>query len=134
MRNSGNGTFEDVTESSGINQNNNRYSFACGWCDYNNDGWPDLYVANDFGRKNLYRNNGDGTFRDVAAEEAVEDYGAGMSVSWFDCDNDGRQDLYVTDMYSAAGMRVVAQKEFLPRADSNVRGLYQKHAAEIRSS
>ena len=84
MRNRGDGTFEDVTEISGINQNNNRYSFACGWCDYDNDGWPDLYVANDFGRKNLYRNNGDGTFRDVASEAEVEDYGAGMSVSWFD--------------------------------------------------
>ena len=128
MRNRGDGTFEDVTDSSGMNQNNNRYTFACGWCDYDNDGWPDLFVANDFGRKNLYRNNGDGTFRDVAQEAAVEDYGAGMSVSWFDCDNDGRQDLYVTDMYSAAGMRVTAQKPFLPRADSKVRELYRKHA------
>ena len=50
------GTFEDVTDASGMNQNNNRYSFAPAWCDYDGDGWPDLYVANDFGRNNLYRN------------------------------------------------------------------------------
>ena len=48
-------------------------------------------MVNDFGRKNLYRNNGDGTFTDVAAEAGVEDIGAGMSVCWFDYDNDGRK-------------------------------------------
>ena len=67
MRNNRDGTFRDVTAESGLNQNNTRYSFCCGWNDYNRDGWPDLYVVNDFGRKNLYRNNGDGTFTDVAA-------------------------------------------------------------------
>ena len=66
MRNNRDGTFRDVTAESGLNQNNTRYSFCCGWSDYNRDGWPDLYVVNDFGRKNLYRNNGDGTFTDVA--------------------------------------------------------------------
>ena len=129
MRNRGDGTFEDVTQSSGMNENNNRFTFACGWCDYDNDGWPDLYVANDFGRKNLYHNNGDGTFHDIAAKAAVEDFGAGMSVSWFDYDNDGRQDLYVTDMYSAAGTRVTAQEVFLRGADPDVRSHYRKHAS-----
>ena len=58
----GSGTFEDVTEASGLNENNDRYSFAPAWCDYDGDGWPDLYVANDFGRNNLYKNGG-GRFR-----------------------------------------------------------------------
>ncbi len=128
MKNRGDGTFEDVTLASGMNENNNRYSFACGWCDYDNNGWPDLYVANDFGRKNLYRNNGNGTFQDVAKEAGVEDFGAGMSVSWFDYDNDGKQDLYVTDMFSAAGARVTSQEVFLPGVDPSVRTAYQKHA------
>src|ERR1035441_10752989 len=68
MRNNGDGTFRDVTAETGLGRNNTRYSFCCGWNDYNRDGWPDLYVVNDFGRKNLYRNNGDGTFTDVAAQ------------------------------------------------------------------
>jgi hypothetical protein len=52
----GSGMFLDVTESVGLNQNNTRFSFAPAWCDYDGDGWPDLFVANDFGRKNLYKN------------------------------------------------------------------------------
>ena len=93
-------------------ENNTRYSFCCGWSDYNRDGWPDLYVVNDFGRKNLYRNNGDGTFTDVAAQAGVEDVGAGMSVCWFDYDNDGAEDLYVANMWTAAGMRISTQDVF----------------------
>ena len=82
MRNNRDGTFRDVTAETGLNRNNTRYSFCCAWSDFNNDGWPDLYVVNDFGRKNLYRNNGNGTFTDIAAQAGVEDIGAGMSVCW----------------------------------------------------
>jgi tetratricopeptide (TPR) repeat protein len=128
MRNQRDGTFRDVTAESGLHQNNTRYSFCCGWNDYNRDGWPDLYVVNDFGRKNLYRNNGDGTFTDVAAKTGVEDVGAGMSVSWFDQDNDGIEDLYVGDMWTAAGERISSQEIFQKDAPSEVRALYQKHA------
>ena len=128
MRNNGDGIFRDVTAESGLNQNNTRYSFCCGWNDYNGDGWPDLYVVNDFGRKNLYRNNGDGTFTDVAPQAGVEDIGAGMSVCWFDYDNDGAEDLYVADMWTAAGERISRQTEFQNEAPERVRGLYQKHA------
>ncbi len=128
MRNQRDGTFQDVTAASGLNQNNTRYSFCCGWNDYNRDGWPDLYVVNDFGRKNLYRNNGDGTFTDVAAEAAAEDTGAGMSVSWLDYDDDGAPDLYVGNMWTAAGQRVAAQEIFKSKSSEGVRFLYQKHA------
>ena len=106
----GGGMLLDVTESTGLNQNNNRFSFAPAWCDYDGDGWPDLYVANDFGRKNLYRNEG-GKFRDAAAEAGVEDIGDGMSAAWFDYDGDGRPDLYVSNMWSDAGQRIVSQKQ-----------------------
>jgi tetratricopeptide (TPR) repeat protein len=107
------GAFEDVTEESGIAENNNRFSFAAAWCDFDGDGWPDLYVANDFGRNNLYRNRG-GKFRDEAAKAGVEDMGPGMSASWFDYDGDGRPDLYVSNMWTAAGQRVVRDPEFHP--------------------
>ena len=128
MRNQRDGTFRDVTAESGLNQNNTRFSFCCGWGDYNRDGWPDLYVVNDFGRKNLYRNNGDGTFTDVAPQKGVEDVGAGMSVCWFDYDSDGAEDLYVADMWTAAGERVSSQEIFQKDAPQEVRALYQKHA------
>jgi len=128
MRNQRDGTFRDVTAESGLTQNNTRYSFCCGWSDYNQDSWPDLYVVNDFGRKNLYHNNGDGTFTDIAARAGVEDVGAGMSVSWFDSDNDAAQDLYVANMWTAAGVRVSTQEIFKKDSAAGVRSLYQKHA------
>ena len=127
-RSRGDGTFEDVTKKSGLNQNNNRYSFACAWGDYNNDGWPDLFVANDFGRKNLYRNNGNGAFTDVAPEAGVEDIGAGMSAAWGDFDGDGQEDLYVGNMWSSAGRRVTAQSRFKGNETQSVKSLYQRHA------
>ncbi len=128
MRNQRDGTFRDVTVESGMNQNNTRYSFCCGWGDFNRDGWPDLYVVNDFGRKNLYRNRGDGTFTDVASQAGTEDIGAGMSLSWLDYDRNGADDLYVGDMWSSAGERVSAQDVFKKDSSSDVRALYRKHA------
>jgi len=128
MRNNRDGTFRDATAQSGLDRNNTRYSFCCGWGDYNGDGWPDLYVVNDFGRKNLYRNNGDGTFTDVAAQAGVEDTGAGMGLCWFDYDNDGEEDLYVADMWTAAGERISTQDIFQRDAPEPVRALYRKHA------
>jgi tetratricopeptide (TPR) repeat protein len=128
MRNARDGSFRDVTRESGLDKNNARFSFCCGWGDFDGDGRPDLYVVNDFGRKNLYRNNGDGTFTDVAREAGVEDIGAGMSVSWLDFDGDGRQDLYVGDMWTAAGLRLSILEDFQKSASEQVRALYRRHA------
>ncbi len=128
MRNQRDGTFRDVTHKCGLDRNNTRFSFCCGWGDHNGDQWPDLYVVNDFGRKNLYRNNADGTFTDIAPEAGAEDVGAGMSVCWLDYDNDGKQDLYVADMWTAAGNRVSEQDIFQKDASETMRALYRKHA------
>jgi tetratricopeptide (TPR) repeat protein len=128
VRNEGNATFRDRTEAAGLNVNNDRYSFACAWGDYNGDGYQDLYVANDFGRSNLYRNNGDGTFTSVSTEAGVEDPGAGMSASWFDYDDDGYQDVYVSNMWSSAGIRVSEQEQFHQGEAEGVRGFYRRHA------
>jgi tetratricopeptide (TPR) repeat protein len=127
MRNQRDRNFRDVTRESGLNQNNTRFSFCCGWGDFNGNQWPDLYVVNDFGRKNLYRNNGDGTFTDIAREAGVEDVGAGMGVSWLDYDNDGKEDLYVADMWTAAGNRISMQEAFQKNAREETRALYRKH-------
>ena len=128
MRNQHDGTFLDVTKQSGMDRNNTRFSFCCAWGDYDNDNWPDLYVVNDFGRKNLYRNNRDGTFTDVAKEMGVEDVGAGMSGVWADFDNDGRDELYVANMWTAAGLRVSGQELFQKEAGAEARALYHQHA------
>jgi len=128
MHNNGDGTFRDVTGPCGLNKNNTRFSFCCGWSDYNGDGWPDLYVVNDFGRKNLYRNNGNGTFTDVAKIAGVEDVGAGMSVCWLDYNNDRAQDLYIANMWTAAGERITNDTGFQKTASAEVQALYRKHA------
>lgn len=128
MRNNRDATFRDVTRETRLDKNNTRFSFCCAWGDHNGDGWPDLYVVNDFGRKNLYKNNGDGTFSDVAAEAGVEDVGAGMSVCWFDAKNTGREDLYVADMWTAAGLRISNQPNFQSEGGDPIRQLYQRHA------
>jgi tetratricopeptide (TPR) repeat protein len=119
--------FEDVTAASGMDHNNNRFSFAATWCDYNGDGWPDLYVTNDFGRKNLYRNDR-GHFRDVAEEAGVTDLGPGMSAAWLDYDGDGHPDLLVSNMWSSCGQRIVNDPAFGPaRKDPALREAYRQH-------
>ena len=128
LHNEGNATFQDRTEAAGLNVDNDRYSFACAWGDCNGDGLPDLYVANDFGQNNLYRNDGGGKFTVVSREAGVEDVGAGMSATWFDFDNDGKPDIYSAAMWSAAGIRVSEQERFHENEPESVRALYRQHA------
>lgn len=111
LRNDGGFRFVDATEETGLDRNNRRFSLAAAWEDYDGDGDPDLYVANDYGRNNLYRNEG-GRFVDVAGEVGVEDISSGMSVSWADYNRDGRMDVYVGNMFSAAGNRITYQRKF----------------------
>ena len=128
MHNDGDSKFSDRTEAAGLNAENDRYSFACAWGDFTGDGRPSLYVANDFGRNNLYRNNGDGTFTAISDAAHVNDVGAGMSATWLDYDNDGRQNIYVSNMWSAAGLRVSGQPVFHEKETEEMRALYRQHA------
>jgi ASPIC and UnbV/FG-GAP-like repeat len=96
--NNGDGTFTNVTQRAGVGDTG--LCLGVVWGDYNDDGFPDLYVANDFGRKTLYRNNGNGTFSDVTVKTNTLAYGAGMSASFVDYDNDGKFDYYVTHIRS----------------------------------
>jgi hypothetical protein len=86
------GTFTDVTEKAGVPGGGYGQGVAVG--DYDNDGFPDLYVT-QYGRSILYHNNGDGTFTDVTAKAGVAAPGWSSSAVWFDYDNDGRLDLFV---------------------------------------
>jgi Flp pilus assembly protein TadD/peroxiredoxin len=128
LHNEGDATFVDRTEAAGLNAENDRYSFACAWGHSAAGGLPDLYVANDFGRANLYRNNGNGTFTGVSSEAHVADVGAGMSACWSDFNNDANQDIYAANMWSSAGQRVSGQKRFQEKATEEIRALYRRHA------
>jgi enediyne biosynthesis protein E4 len=95
-RNNGDGTFTDVTEKAGIG-GEGHYGQGVAVGDYNNDGYPDLYVTG-YGRAILYRNNGNGTFTDITAKAGVADEGAwSTSAGWFDFDKDGWLDLVVAN-------------------------------------
>lgn len=102
-RNNGDGTFTDVSDASGLGVvSNNR---AAVWGDFDNDGYLDLYVVNSGddlvgkGPNNLYHNNQDGTFTDVALETGVQSLllSRGRGAAWGDYDNDGFLDLFVTN-------------------------------------
>ncbi|MEW4570596.1 CRTAC1 family protein [Tautonia sp. JC769] len=97
-RNNGDGTFADVTAEAGVA--NGRYAKGASWGDFDDDGWPDLYVSNMAAPNRLYRNNGDGSFEDVAFAAGVLGPIDSFSCGWLDFDNDGRLDLFVAD-YSA---------------------------------
>ena len=126
-KDTGNLSFIDVTEQVGLNINNSRWSFAASWEDYDNDGDQDLYVANDYGRNNLY-NNDKGKFTDLASKTDSEDSASGMSVSWADYDRDGNMDLYVSNMFSAAGNRITNQKQFKNSTQQSVRERFRRFA------
>jgi len=90
------GSFTDVTEQAGLaNAGDGNYGMGVAVGDYNNDGFPDLYVTS-YGKNILYHNNGDGSFTDVTAKAGVAAGGWSVSAGFFDYDNDGKLDLFVT--------------------------------------
>jgi enediyne biosynthesis protein E4 len=90
------GSFTDVTKQAGLaNAGDRNYGMGVAVGDYDNDGYPDIYVTN-FGKNILYHNNGDGTFTDVTAKAGVAGGGWSVSAGFLDYDNDGKLDLFVT--------------------------------------
>jgi hypothetical protein len=90
------GMFTDVTVQAGLQHaGDTNYGMGVAVGDYDNDGFPDIYVTN-FGKNILYHNNGDGTFTDVTAKAGVAAGGWSASAGFFDYDNDGKLDLFVT--------------------------------------
>ena len=104
-RNEGDGRFVDKTADAGVEDRHKYYGFAALFSDYDQDGWPDLFVANDSTPNLLYHNRGDGRFEDVALAEGVAyNYAgkgqAGMGAAWGDYDGDGFLDLFITHFAS----------------------------------
>lgn len=107
-----------------------RNSFQGTWSDFDDDGDPDLYVANDFSTDHLFRNDMPDGFVDVSEPSRVNEISFSMGASWGDYDNDGQLDLYVSNMYSKAGQRITSQIKGLdPRFASLAAGnyLYNNH-------
>jgi hypothetical protein len=102
FHNKGDGTFEEVSKKAGVDDPHHYYGLGATWGDYDNDGWPDLYVANDAGPNYLYRNKHNGTFEDVALLAGVALSGDGMQqgsmgVTWGDYLHEGRLSLLATN-------------------------------------
>jgi hypothetical protein len=102
FHNKGDGTFEEVSKKAGVDDPHHYYGLGATWGDYDNDGWPDLYVANDAGPNFLYRNKHDGTFEEVGLLDGVALSGDGvaqgsMGVDWGDYLHEGRLSMIVTN-------------------------------------
>ena len=135
LQNDGAGLFSDVTDEVGLDEQDQRLSFAAAWEDFDNDGDQDLYVANDFGPNCLYRNDPDPQqegrrqFTNVAPDLGVAEGGGGQSVTWADFDHDGWMDVYVGNIYSAAGQRIAYQPKFKPLDDDETKRRFRQFAA-----
>jgi hypothetical protein len=106
FHNRGDGTFEEVSKKAGMEDVNRYYGLGVTWGDYDNDGWPDLYVANDAGPNYLYHNQHDGTFEEVGMLSGIALGGDGMAqgsmgVDWGDYLHQGRLSMFVTNFHSS---------------------------------
>ncbi len=134
-RNTGKGTFEDVSDASGISRARGTYGLGVATVDFNNDGWPDVYVANDSNRSALYINNRDGTFTDVGitAGCAYSQDGkpqAGMGIATGDYDRHGTLDIFKTNfagdtstLYANTGQGLCEDRTFAGGIGINTRWL-----------
>jgi hypothetical protein len=111
LRNIGHGKFELVKDTA-LRVFKNTHQAT--WSDFDGDGKPDLFLANDFNKPNLFRNLGSGKFKDVTDEMGLAEARFSMGATWGDYNNDGRLDLYLSAMSSKAGRRIIAQ---LPTVD-----------------
>jgi hypothetical protein len=121
LHNNHDGTFTDVTEKAGVS--NDRWGFGVAVADYDNDGWPDIYVSN-YGKNRLYHNNHDGTFTDVAEKAGVALGGWSTGATWGDYDRDGLLDLFVPGyVHYDVDHPILAGKGGVPEGACQYRGV-----------
>ena len=109
LLNRGGGVFVDATKQVGL-ADRRRNSLAPSFADFDEDGWVDLYIGNDFSGSDLYVNE-KGTFKSISKESGAADVIYGMGASWGDVDNDGDLDLYASAMQSSAGARIMSDEK-----------------------
>ncbi len=116
--NKGDGTFTDISKKAGVSDPDGRFGLGVAWCDFNEDGHPDLYVANDQGPNFLYKNNGDGTFTDIGllsgtalSEDGKEQSSMGVAIG--DYDHRGRWSIFVTNFSDEYNAFYRHEKEFV---------------------
>lgn len=136
FHNRGDGTFEDISQSAGVD--NTRFSKGVTAADYDNDGYVDFYVSNIDGANYLYRNNHDKTFTEIAKQAGVQAPGTGFATWFFDYDNDGWPDLFVTSYPSYSVDEVIRSYMHLPYHADTMRlyrnmhdGTFQDVTAEV---
>ena len=111
LHNEGGGRFALVRDPGDLRSF--RHTYQATWADFDGDGDPDVYLANDFAPDAVIRNNGEGRFVEMTGELGFRSFGLGMGASWGDYDRDGLQDVYVSNMYSTAGSRITNQLDFV---------------------
>ncbi len=123
-KNLGGGRFLDVTKSARAG-GGRRQSFAAVWLHANHDHYPDLYIANDFGANVFLLNDGKGGFQDVSRSAGVVDFATSMGVAAGDITGNGSPDIYVANMYSKMGRRIIAHitaDDYPPGVFEQIRG------------
>ena len=124
FRNMGGKGFQDVAAAAGIDDG--RWSYASAAADFDGDGDTDLSVVNDYGLNTLLQNDGKGGFENRAEEWGIGDRGNGMGTMWGDFNSDGRLDLYVANMSSTAGNRILGRMQ--GQDSEQVKGLFKMAA------
>lgn len=95
FKNNGNGTFTEIGKKAGVSDENGR-SLSAAWADFDADGWPDIYVANDVSDNVFYKNMGNGSFREISHNALVADYRGAMGIAVGDWDGDADYDMFIT--------------------------------------
>ena len=124
LRNTGDLGFVDRTDEAGLNEGNDRFTYAAFWDDFDNDGDQDLYVANDFGGNNYYQNEG-GRFSDVTESAGLLTGELSMGACSADFNGDSLVDIHVSNMFSSAGSRVTRQAAFKSGSGDDLKTRFQ---------
>ncbi|MBI4462444.1 MAG: CRTAC1 family protein [Acidobacteria bacterium] len=129
FQNNGKGGFREVARKAGVDNPTGR-SLAAAWCDFDGDGWPDLYVANDISDNAMFLNLGKGKFRDISHEAWAADYRGAMGLGVGDWDQDGDADIFITH-WIAQQFALLSNLRYQPTGPANPGRLRFQDVADL---